>query len=163
MKKGLCVLLHKYRSYTGMDVFISEELPGTVWQAGFFWGTWEKMGNKRKTNKQKKGILEGKFKNAIWIQSRSLFLTDKEVNKFMETKKYPPSHKSLRSTTFHLPCVDKMKNTECFSREMGRWCSLNSLLDVLHKSWQICFHTYQLSVSCCPIGALSWAWEISKK
>lgn len=139
MKKGLCVLLHKYRSYTGMDVFISEELPGTVWQAGFFWGTWEKMGNKRKTNKQKKGILEGKFKNAIWIQSRSLFLTDKEVNKFMETKKYPPSHKSLRSTTFHLPCVDKMKNTECFFQGDGKmvqskftaWCTAQKLADLL--------------------------------
>lgn len=36
MEKGLCALLHKYRPYTEMDVSISEELPGAVWQAGFF-------------------------------------------------------------------------------------------------------------------------------
>lgn len=80
MEKGLCALLRKYRPYTEMDVSVSEELHGAVWQAGFFWDTWEE---------QKKVIFERNFKYALWIQNSSLLLTDKETNIFIETEKQP--------------------------------------------------------------------------
>lgn len=106
MEKGLWALLHKYRPYTEMDVSISEELPGAVWQAGFFWETWEE--------RKKKALFERNFKNIAWIQNSSSLLTDKEVNRFIEADKQSPSHESLRFRPFHLPRVTKNQDNTKF-------------------------------------------------
>lgn len=120
MEKGLCALLHKYRPYTEMDVSVSEELLGAVWQADFFWETWQER-------EKKKRLFERNFKNIPWIQNSSSFLTDKEANRFIEADKESPSHESLRFRPFHLPCVTKksLKDYIKFYKGKGKMGQLN--------------------------------------